>query len=282
MRVVVATLLSLGFAVGAPAQNAEIPWVHSYDEALAQARAEKKPLFVEFYADWCGPCKQMDADVYSQTEIIEALDGYVCAKVDVDAAMNVAAAYQVNSIPRFLVISADERIVGDQIGYVRKDYFLSVLDMIAEDIADGIGGSPIPDVKPGTTPSSTSATAPAPTAEDRIAGAEGLDDWLTLLGDVDPLVRKAAGTELANRGVTGAWILVEALASDYLGTRIGGFEALTTHKRADLPFDPWAEPKDRTSALRAWRTWRDAQRPAAPSAEALAKPIAPAATPPTP
>ncbi len=282
MRVVVATLFSLGCAAGVLAQDAGIPWVHAYDDALAQARAQKKPLFVEFYADWCGPCKQMDADVYSQTEIIEALDGYVCAKIDVDAAMNVAAAYQVNSIPRFLVISADEKIVGDQIGYVRKDYFLSVLDMIAEDIAEGIGGSPMPAVKPGSTPAPGAAPAPGPTAEERVAGAEGLDDWLALLGDVDPAVRKAAGAELANRGGTGAWILVEALASDYLGTRIGGFEALTAHKLSDLPFDPWDEPEDRTSALRAWREWGDAQRPAAPTDESLAKPIAPAATPSTP
>lgn len=282
MKVVIATLLSLGFAAGVRAQNAEIPWVHSYDEALAQARAEKKPLFVEFYADWCGPCKQMDADVYSQPEIIEALEGYICAKVDVDAAMNVAAAYQVNSIPRFLVISADENVVGDQIGYVRKDYFLSVLDMIAEDIAEGIGGSPMPEVTPGSSSTSAAEPVAGPTADERVALAEGLGDWLALLGDVDPAVRTAAGAELATRGSTGAWILVEALASDYLGTRIGGFEALSTHKLGDLPFDPWAESEDRTSALRAWRAWADAQRPEPSAAESLAKPIAPAATPPTP
>lgn len=279
MRFVVASLISIAVTAVVTAQEAGIPWIKSYDEALAKSRAEKKPLFVEFYADWCGPCKQMDAEVYSRPDVVKALEGYVCAKIDVDSAMNVAAAYQVNSIPRFVVVSAKQEIIGDQIGFVREDYFLSVLDMIAEDVADEIGGTPIPDVRPG--PAATQgAEAPAgPTAEERVAGAEDTQDWLTLLGDVDPAVRKVAGTELANHGGTGAWILVEALASDYLGTRIGAYETLIAHKLGDLPFDPWANPENRKSALKAWREWRDKQLAASTSAEALAKPIAAATTP---
>ncbi len=276
MRYVLAMFCSIGIAAAVLAQDTGIPWVKSYDDALAQSRAEGKPMFVEFYADWCGPCKQMDAEVYSKPEVVKALEGYICAKIDVDAAMNVAAAYQVNSIPRFVVVSPDGKVVGDQIGFVRQDYFMNVLDMIAEDIADGIDGTPIPSVSSSLNVNPTAEPA-GPTAEERVAKAEDTQDWLALLGDVDPSVRETAGAELAKRGSTGAWILVEALASDYLGTRIGAYEAVSKNQLSDLSFDPWAEPADRKNALKAWRVWRDKQLAA--TSGALAKPIAESATP---
>ena len=283
MRLVAALLISF-MAIGATmAQEAGLPWITSYDDALIQLKEHKKPLFIEFYADWCGPCKQMDAEVYSQAEVIEALEPYTPVKINVDTAMNVAAAYQVNSIPRFIVVSADGEIVGDQIGFVQKDYFLSLMDMIAEDVADDVGGAPMPDVRPGQSrgPEDGSIPEPAagPTAEEQVAKAEGLDDWLALLGDVDPAVRKTAGVELAKRGGTGAWILVEGLASEYLGTRIGAYEAATANELTDLPFDPWAELADRNAALKDWRQWRDRQLSPASNPGALAQPIAEPTTP---
>jgi thiol-disulfide isomerase/thioredoxin len=270
MRLFAATLISIGVATAVTAEEGGIPWITSYEDALVQLKVHKKPLFIEFYADWCGPCKQMDAEVYSQPEVVEALEHYAAVKIDVDAAMNVAAAYQVNSIPRFIVVSVDENVVGDTIGSVSKDYFLTTLDMIEEAIAEEIGGQPMPNVQSGPAAQSGPDTPTGPSAEDRVAEAEGLDDWLTLLGDIDPATRKTAGSELADRGSTGAWILVEALASDYLGTRIGAYEALSSHELSDLPFDPWAPLADRKTALKAWRVWRDAK---------LTKPVATPATP---
>ena len=131
--------------------------------------------------------------------------------------------------------------------------------MIEEDVADEIGGQPMPNVASSPAAQSGPGTPAGPTAEERVAKAEGMKDWLTLLGDEDPAIRKKAGSELANRGATGAWILVEALANDYLGTRIGAYEALSEHKLSELPFDPWAAQADRKTALKAWHVWRDAK-----------------------
>jgi thioredoxin-related protein len=249
MRTAAVVIAVLGCAAAFAQEEDGIPWIHSYEDALAQAKEANKPLFIEFYADWCGPCRQMDAEVYSQPEVVSALEGYVAAKVDVDQAMHVAAAYQVNSIPRFVVVSETGKVIGDQIGFVDKKYFLNIMNMIAED--GDAGGQPMPEVTGGPEPE----VAP----EDRVARAEGVGDWLALLGDADPKVREAAGEKLAAQGGAGAAILVEALASDYLGTRIGAYEALTKHELAKLEFDPWAEPDVRDEAIRPWREWRDEQ-----------------------
>lgn len=61
----------------------------------------EKPAFVDFWAEWCGPCKIMDP-------IVEKLaakysDKMLFGKVNVDEEMNISSRYQVFSIPTFMI-----------------------------------------------------------------------------------------------------------------------------------------------------------------------------------
>lgn len=68
-----------GVTVAAPAA---LRWQHDLDQAKAAAMAEGKPLFLDFYADWCIPCKRMDAEVFSDPEVQAELSHFVVGKID--------------------------------------------------------------------------------------------------------------------------------------------------------------------------------------------------------
>jgi len=78
---------------------------------LASVVAAHDVVLVDFYADWCGPCKMLEPTV----ESIAANTGGVVAKVDIDRNQSLAGEYGVRSVPTMLLFvdgEPAERLVG--------------------------------------------------------------------------------------------------------------------------------------------------------------------------
>ena len=86
------------------------------------------PVLVDFYADWCGPCRAMAPVVET---LAEKADGrYQAVKVNVDEESDLAARYEIRSIPTFLVFRNGETAFRHT-GLAQKGTLSSALDEAA-------------------------------------------------------------------------------------------------------------------------------------------------------
>lgn len=84
MKSVLALLTFFAVAFHLEAAPAKIDWMTSYEEALAKAKAEHKPVLLFFTgSDWCGWCKRLDREVFSQAAFQSfATANLVLVKID--------------------------------------------------------------------------------------------------------------------------------------------------------------------------------------------------------
>lgn len=94
-----------------------ITWFTSLREGQEQARLLSRPMLVDFYAEWCGPCKMLDKETWPNPAVIAAAQRFVCVKVDVDADQQNATAYHVRAVPTVVVATVDGKILARSTGF---------------------------------------------------------------------------------------------------------------------------------------------------------------------
>jgi thioredoxin 1 len=88
------------------------------------AVANNELVLVDFYADWCGPCKMMAPVI---EDLNKELEGKVkVLKVDVDQEYDLARKYQISAIPTLVLIKKGQ-VVSKTMGYKPKDAILTII-----------------------------------------------------------------------------------------------------------------------------------------------------------
>jgi len=94
----------------------------NFEKAVLQT---SKPVLIDFYATWCGPCRMVSPLV---DEIAEENSDYQICKVDVDEAPELAQKFGVMSIPTLVVLKGG-KVVAQNVGALPKS---SILDMLKQ------------------------------------------------------------------------------------------------------------------------------------------------------
>ncbi|MGF1924860.1 MAG: thioredoxin family protein [Bacteroidia bacterium] len=126
-NILFATLLFL--TIAANAQNKEILFEKTeLKAALAKAKAQKKPVFVDCYTTWCGPCKGMDATVFKTDSVADFFNSkFINVKLDMEKGEGPAAGktYQVGAYPTYLLFDENGNQIYKFVGGMPANEFMA-------------------------------------------------------------------------------------------------------------------------------------------------------------
>lgn len=114
--------IHLGVAWSQETSNGIVFQKISYQEALTLSKSTSKPIFIDAYTVWCGPCKYMDKKIFSDPEVGKYFnEHFINIKIEMEQhedAPELARRFRVVSYPTLLFIGSDERLLNKQIGVV--------------------------------------------------------------------------------------------------------------------------------------------------------------------
>ena len=98
------------------------------DEALAQARRERKPIVVDFYAEWCAPCQRMETTTFKDERVRTLLERCVFVRIDTDEHPDVTKRMAVEGLPDICFALPDGTVVRQLRNFQDAESFSSELE----------------------------------------------------------------------------------------------------------------------------------------------------------
>lgn len=124
-------------------KQSSIQW-QSYEQALLQAKQLKRPVYLQFHANWCGYCKKLTQESYSQKVIQNLLNQqFVPVQIVEDSkatytvqgktytAQDLILEYKVSGFPTLAFLEPDGKLIGLVPGYVKPNEFQLLLAFIS-------------------------------------------------------------------------------------------------------------------------------------------------------
>lgn len=123
-----------------PAPKQSIVFKHekeaTIEQVMAMAQSKNKIVFIDFYTTWCGPCKWMDENVFSNQEVVSIYNKkFISYKVDAEdfEGVNTALHYRINAYPTLVFVKPTGEVLHRVEGMMPLESFLQVTNDVLEE-----------------------------------------------------------------------------------------------------------------------------------------------------
>jgi len=112
------------------AKSSNINW-QSYNQGVKNAKAQNKPVFLYFHADWCKYCTKLKKTTFTDKDVLNYLnDNFISIAIDTEKQKDFARQWGIKGLPNLWFLRADSSKISNIPGYVEADHFLNILKYI--------------------------------------------------------------------------------------------------------------------------------------------------------
>ena len=136
MRKIMLLMIICVFTIGTRGEGIRF-FKGSFQDALKQARAENKKVFVDFYTTWCGPCQLMSKNIFPDDEVGEYFNKYfVNYQINAEdkAFLPEVKRYGVAAYPNMLILDTEGNVLGRQLGATDTNGFLRFAKLALKEV----------------------------------------------------------------------------------------------------------------------------------------------------
>ncbi len=113
-------------------KHGPIAWRGSLQEAMKIAAKEKKPILLDFWAEWCGPCKVMLATTYKDKAVVEKSKKFVTVLINADEQPKVLEKFSISAIPTVIFLDSKGKVLLQSTGAAKAPEFLKLMDQASK------------------------------------------------------------------------------------------------------------------------------------------------------
>lgn len=114
--------------VSSVSEKSRLSWLFSFEEGMEIAKREGKFLILDFYANWCTVCRELDGKTFSSEKVIENLENFVLVRIDVSRGENEELKrFNVLGIPTVIFLDSDGNELERFAGFKGPEDFLSII-----------------------------------------------------------------------------------------------------------------------------------------------------------
>jgi len=110
-------MVLLFFLIAIPANAGPTKW-YGYEDGMLAAGAMKKPVILDFYADWCPPCIAMEESTFPDPRVVREMADFIAIKVDTQKRIDIESKYGITYYPTIVFLDSKGREITRHTGYL--------------------------------------------------------------------------------------------------------------------------------------------------------------------
>ena len=127
--------LFVAFLIFTKSTFAQIYWITDFEKARTIGKEYGKLMLIDFWADWCKPCRDMDSELWNNPKSKIDAQNFVAIKIDVMKDKVTLRKFDVTGIPKVVIAMADGTVIWEKTGFNSAEDYIDVINSIPKDVS---------------------------------------------------------------------------------------------------------------------------------------------------